>query len=227
MSSPSSTTTHLPSSPFETGINSGAGFAASATAVAQRTLRKFARTSQLIVLTSLNSAVFLLIFRYVLGGAMNVEGQRYVDFLVPGFVTTSVLIAGMGAATGVAEDMERGFFDRLRSLPIPRTSVMVGRCLADTALAAWALVIATALGFAVGFRLHASVAEGLAALGLCVLFGFAFEWLFITLGLVGASAQAAQGLSILVFPLVFVSGAYLPVDSLPGWMQPFAEHQPG
>ena len=132
----------------------------------------------------------------------------------------------MGAAEGVAEDIEQGFFDRLRSLPIPRAAVMAGRGLADTAQLTWGLAVATALGFAVGFRTHGSVAAGLAAFGLCVLYGFAFDWIFITIGLVGGNAQAAQGLALLAVPLTFVSSAYAPVSSMPGWIQAFATHQP-
>jgi ABC-2 type transport system permease protein len=210
---------HAPTSP-------GAGFWASAAAVARRTVRKFVRTPQLIVLTTIQSALWLLIFRYIFGGAINVDGLSYVAFLVPGVVVTNTLFSGMGAAAGVAEDIEQGFFDRLRSLPIPRVAVMAGRGLADTALLTWGLAVATALGFAVGFRTHGSVAAGLTAFGLCVLYGFAFDWIFITIGLVGGTAQAAQGLSLLVLPLVFVSSAYVPVSSMPGWMQPFATHQP-
>jgi ABC transporter DrrB family efflux protein len=195
--------------------------------VAKRTVRKFVRTPQLLALATAQSALFLVIFRYIFGGAINAGGGLpYVDFLVPGFVTAAVLYSGMGAAAGVAEDLQQGLFDRLRSLPIPRASVMAGRCLADTALVTWSLAVGTALGFAVGFRLHGSVAAGLAAFGLCVLFTFAFEWLFITIGLVAGNAQAAQGMSILVTPLTFASSAFVPVSSMPGWLQAFAEHQP-
>ena len=215
-----------PASQVHARTSPGAGFWASAAAVAQRTVRKFVRTPQLIVLTTIQSALWLLIFRYIFGGAINVDGLSYVAFLVPGVVVTNTLFSGMGAAAGVAEDIEQGFFDRLRSLPIPRVAVMAGRGLADTALLTWGLAVATALGFAVGFRTHGSVAAGLAAFGLCVLYGFAFDWIFITIGLVGGTAQAAQGLSMLVLPLVFVSSAYVPVSSMPGWMQAFATHQP-
>jgi ABC transporter DrrB family efflux protein len=195
--------------------------------VARRTVRKFVRTPQLIVVGTIQGAMFLLIFRYVFGGAIDVGGGvPYVDFLVPGFVVTSVLFAGTGAAAGVAEDLGGGVFDRLRSLPIPRAAVLAGRALADTGLLTWNLAFTVAVGFAVGFRLHGSAVEGLAAFGLCVLFGFAFTWLFVFIGLVAGNAQAAQGMSLLVFPLTFVSSAYVPVDSLPGWLQPVAEHQP-
>jgi ABC-2 type transport system permease protein len=218
--------TGSPLSPARDRVNSGARFWPSAVAVARRTVRKFVRTPQLIVLATVQSAIFLVIFRYIFGGAINAGGLPYVDFLVPGFVTTGILFAGMGAAAGVAEDVEQGLFDRLRSLPIPRAAVLAGRCLADTALVTWSLVVGTALGFAVGFRMHGSVTAGLAAFGLCVLFSFAFEWVFITIGLVAGTAQAAQGMSVLMTLLVFVSSAYVPVSSMPGWLQPVAEHQP-
>ena len=215
-----------PLRPPRSGVNSGARFWPSAVAVARRTVRKFVRTPQLIGLATVQSAIFLVIFRYIFGGAIATGGLPYVDFLVPGFVTTGILFAGMGAASGVAEDLEQGLFDRLRSLPIPRASVLAGRGLADTALVTWSLVVGTALGFAVGFRMHGSLTAGLAAFGLCVLFSFAFEWVFITIGLVAGTAQAAQGMSVLMTLFVFVSSAYVPVSSMPGWLRPVAEHQP-
>ena len=125
----------------------------------------------------------------------------YVDFLVPGFVVTGVLFQGMSASSGVADDLEGGLFDRLRSLPIRLLSIVTGRVGADTALVTWGVVVMTAAGFAVGFRLGGSAGEALAALGLTILYGFAFVWLFIFLGLAAGSPQAAQGLSFLVFPL--------------------------
>ncbi len=204
----------------------GAGPVASSVVVARRAALRYLRTPQLIVLGTIQGAMFLLIFRYVFGGAIEIGGIRYVDFLVPGFVTTSVLFAGMNAATAMAEDLEQGFVDRLRSLPIARGSVLAGRALADTAWGTWGLLVTAALGFAVGFRLHAPVTHGLTAVGLCVAFAFAFEWLFIVLGLFAGTAQAAQGMALLVFPLTFVSSAYVPVSSMPGWMQAFADHQP-
>jgi ABC transporter DrrB family efflux protein len=195
-------------------------------AVARRTLKKFVRTPQLIVVGTVQGAMFLAIFRYVFGGAISVNGVPYVDFLVPGFVTTAVLFVGMGSAAGVADDLEQGFTDRLRSLPIPRASVLAGRTLADTSMLAWNLAVTVAIGFAVGFRLHGDVVAGLAAFALCLIFGLAFSWMFVTIGLVAGNAQAAQGMSLLVFPLTFVSSAYVPAGSMPGWLQAFAAHQP-
>ena len=146
---------------------------------------------------------------------------------MPGFVVTSVLFTGMTVGAGVAEDVEDGFFDRLRSLPVLRSALLGGRSLADTAVAVWSLVITIAIGFAVGLP-HPLRARpsALAAFGLCVVFGFAFTWMFICIGLVAGNAQAAQGMSMLVFPLTFVSSAYVPVESMPSWLQPIAEHQP-
>ncbi len=204
----------------------GAGFLAATTAVAERTVRKFLRTPQLVVVGSIQGAMFLLIFRYVFGGAISTSGLSYVDFLVPGFVMTGVLFSGTGAAAGVAEDVEGGFLNRLRSLPVPRLSVVAGRVTADTALVVWGLAVMTLVGFVVGFRVHTDSASALLAFGLCIVFGFAFTWMFTTIGLYAGSAQAAQGMSLLVFPLSFVSSAYVPLHSMPGWMQAFASHQP-
>lgn len=105
-------------------------------------------------------------------------------------------------------------------------SVLTGRALADTLVLTWGTAVTSGIGFAVGFRIHGSVADSLVAFALCILFGFAFEWLFIALGMFAGSAQAAQGLAIMVFPLTFVSSAYVPVESMPAWLQVFAENQP-
>ena len=150
----------------------------------------------------------------------------YVDFLVPGYVVTGVLFSGMGAAAGVAEDRQHGVIDRLRSLPIPRVAVAGGRSLAETALVVWGAAVTTAIGLAVGFRPADSVGNSLIAFLLVVVFGFSFTWMFMLIGLISGSAQAAQGMSLLVFPLTFVSSAYVPVDTMPGWMQAFARSQP-
>ncbi len=197
---------------------------ATASTYAGRTIRQFVRTPQLLVVNALTSTMFLLIFRYVFGGAIDTGGIPYVDFLIPALAAVSGLFAG--GAVGVAEDADSGLFDRLRSLPVPRWAVLFGRSLADTALIAWGTFITIAVGFLVGFRVSGGVGAALIALALCVLFGAAFSWLLIFLGLISGTAQAAQGISFSVFPLIFVSSAYVPVESMPGWLQPIAEHQP-
>jgi len=209
------------------GANRGASYVVASGQVAIRTLKQFWRTPALIIAGTAQGALFLLIFRYVFGGAVGGTGSlSYVDYLVPGFVVTGVLFQGMGASSGVAADLEGGLFDRLRSLPIRLLSIVTGRVGADSALVAWGALVMTVIGFAVGFRLGGTTLQGLAAFGLTVLFGFAFVWLFITMGLVAGSPQAAQGLSFLVFPLSFVSSAYVPVSTMPGWMQGIATWQP-
>ena len=205
-----------------------ASLAAATVGIARRSLLKFLRTPQLVLIGTVQGAMFLLIFRYVFGAAIGAGGLSYVDFLVPGFVTAGILFGAIGSATGMAEDLEQGFVDRLRSLPIPRSAVLAGRALADTAMQVWGLAITVAIGFAGGFRLHGSVAGALAAFGLLVVLGFVLEWPFIWIGLAAGNAQAAQGMAFLavVLPLTFVSSAYVPVATMPGWLQAFAEHQP-
>jgi ABC-2 type transport system permease protein len=222
------TATLSPTTPATTaGARPGVGLATSTLVVAKRSLIHFMRTPQLLVVATVQGAMFLLIFRYVFGGAISgPPGVSYVDFLVPGYVVTGVLFSGMGAAAGVAEDLQQGVVDRLRSLPIPRLAVAGGRALAETVLVVWGAAVTTAIGFAVGFRPHGSVAGALFAFLLVIVFGFAFTWMFMLIGLVSGSAQAAQGMSLLVFPLTFVSSAYVPVDTMPGWMQGFARNQP-
>ena len=206
----------------------GGGFVTAATQSARRTILQFFRTPQLLMMGTVQGALFLFMFRYIFGGAIDTgTGIDYVDFLVPGFLVTTILWIGMASPAGVAEDAASGVHDRLRSLPIPRSAVMVGRSLADTALTAWGMLVATVLAFAVGFRLDAGLAEVALAVVVILAATYAFMWVFISIGLVSGSAQAAQGMAtLLVIPLAFVSSGYVPVDSLPGWMQPVADNQP-
>jgi ABC-2 type transport system permease protein len=135
-------------------------------------------------------------------------------------------IAGPGTAIGVAEDSEQGFYDRLRSLPVPHIGLLGGRALGESVIVAWSIAITAAIGFAVGFRLHGNVAEALVAYALCLVCGFAFIWVFVCMGLVAGNAQSTQGISMVVYPFIFISSAYVPVGTMPGWMQAVAEHQP-
>jgi ABC-2 type transport system permease protein len=205
---------------------SNPALAPSTLVVARRSLLRFLRTPQLIVMATVQMSLFFLIYRYMFGGAIRIAGLRYVDFLVPGFIATGVLFSGIGSAVATAEDLEQGFIDRLRSLPIPRSAVLAARALADTAILAWSSAFTVAIAFAVGFRLHGTLLDGLAAFGLVVAFGFAFEWVFILLGLLARTGQAAQGMGMIVFPFAFISSAYVPVHTMPSWLRVFAEHQP-
>lgn len=207
--------------------NDGAGFVTTAVTTARRTLLQFFRTPQTLMQASVQGPLFLLMFRYVFGGAISTGGAvSYVDFLVPGFLVTVIIWTGMGGASGVAEDSDAGVFDRLRSLPVPRTAIIMGRALADTVLVAWGVLVTAIVGFLVGFRFHGSFAAFLFALLLIVFAAFCCTWVFITIGLTAGNAQAAQGMGILVIPFSFISSANVPVQSMPGWMQPFAANQP-
>ena len=206
----------------------GAGVLTTTAQTARRTLFQFARTPQLLVMPPILAALFLIIFRYVFGGAINPGGDLdYVDFLIPGFIAQSFLWNEMNIPAGIAEDSASGVYDRLRSLPIPRVAVMAGRSLADTLLSSGSLAITVALGFAVGFRTDAGVGAVIEAIALIVLAIFAFSWFFSFLGLIAGNAQAAVSIATLVVvPLVFVSAAFVPVASMPGWLHWFAANQP-
>lgn len=222
MTAPTPTLPHL-DLPRPTGT---AGILATTAGIARRTVLHNVRNPQVFVLGMVQGAMFLLIFRYVFGGAITTNGVRYVDFLVPGFVGTGVLFAGMTASIGAAEDLHEGLFDRLRSLPVPRVGIVGGRVVADTILAMIGLTVTTLVGFAMGFRTSAPLSSLLLAVALCVFAAFAFTWMFVLLGIMAGNPQAAQGMGLLVFPFTFVSSAFVPVESMPGWMQSFAQNQP-
>jgi ABC transporter DrrB family efflux protein len=207
----------------------GAGFVTTALETARRSVLQFFRTPQVLMMGTIQGALFLLMFRYVFGGAVRPRGAsylNYVNFLVPGFLVTVSLWTGMAAAAGVAEDSSTGVYDRLRSLPIPRSAVMVGRSMADLILVAWGTFVTALVGYGVGFRTHGGTGRVALAFLVMMMGGYALTWIFITLGLVAGNAQAAQGMSMLVVPFSFVSSANVQVDTLPGWMQPFAANQP-
>jgi ABC-2 type transport system permease protein len=204
----------------------GSSLATSTAVIAKRSLLKFLRTPQLLWMTTVQGVMFLVIFRYIFGGAIGAGSLGYVDFVVPGILTTMLLWQGMGAAIGITEDRAQGLFDRLRSLPIPRSAVLSGRAVADTATLVWGLLVMTIVSHLVGFRLHGGIADGVIAFALIIVFSFAFEWVFITAGLFASNAQAAQGLALIMVPLTFVSSAYVPVSSMPSWLGAIAAHQP-
>lgn len=203
-----------------------AGPLTTAATVAARTGLQLARTPQVLGIAVVQSVLFLLMFRYVIGGAIGVQGVSYVDFLVPGFVVSGLIFTAGGSAVAVAEDAASGLHDRLRSLPIPGVAVLAGRALADAALMCFVALVTLLVGVAIGFRVGGGAAEALAAIGLVAAFSLAFAWVFVWLGLVSGSAQAAQGLGILGVPFSFLSSAFVPVDSMPAVLEAFADHQP-
>lgn len=206
----------------------GATFWAASRQTARRSALQYLRTPQMLVLPTVMVTLFLFIYRFVFGGAIDTgSSMDYVHYLVPGFIVTTILWTGMNAPAGVAQDAASGVHDRLRSLPIPRSAAMAGRSLADTALGCWTLSTTAALGIAVGFRPHGGAGRALLAGAILLAATYTFSWVFIALGLAASGAQAAQGMaSLVVVPLTFLSSAYVPVDSMPGSLQAVASHQP-
>jgi len=218
-----------PSAPPSRAANAPAGTAGALTtigSVAARTSRKVLRTPQVLGVAVLQSVLFLVMFRYVLGGAIGGSGDSYVDYLVPGVVVSGLVFTAGGGAVAVAEEAAAGLYDRLRSLPVPDLGVVVGRAVADGLLLLGIALVTLGIGFAIGFRSDADAAHWAAAVGLVVLFSLAVATAFVWIGLASGSAQAANGLSLLGVPLSFLSSAFVPISSMPDMVQAFAEWQP-
>jgi ABC-2 type transport system permease protein/oleandomycin transport system permease protein len=196
-------------------------------AVAGRGLLMYRRVPQLLVFSTIQPVVFVLMFRYVFGGAIRVPGVDYVDYLMPGiFVQTSVFGA-IATAIGLATDVQSGLLERFRSLPMARSAVLTGRTIADLIRNVFVIVLMAGVGFLVGFSVRTNAAKFVAAMLLILLFGYCMSWVFATVGLLLGNPESAQAAAFPVMaPLVFASSAFVPVASMPGWLQPFAEHQP-
>lgn len=206
----------------------GAGYAVADTLVlAKRSLLRIRRQPDLLLGFTLQPVMFVLLFVFVFGGAIQTPGFDYVDFLIPGIIVQSVVFGGFVTALGLAEDMKKGLIDRFRSLPMTPSAVITGRTLADIAANVVQLVVMLAVGLAVGFRFTTGVPEVVAGIALLLLIGYAFSWVFAFIGLTASSPEAsnAYGFTIL-FPLTFVSSAFVPVESMPDWLEPVARNNP-
>jgi ABC-2 type transport system permease protein/oleandomycin transport system permease protein len=196
-------------------------------ALAWRNLAAAARQPQAAVFLLVQPVLFVLMFRYVFGGAISTPGGSYVDFLMPGIFTQTMVFGGIATAVALSEDMNSGFLDRIRSLPVSRAAFLTGRVLADSLRNVVSILLMTAVGVAVGFRPDLDAVRLLLAFGLLLLVGVAFLWFYAWLGLQVSTPEAAQAASFpLVFPLVFVSSVFVPTQSMPSWLQAFADHQP-
>jgi ABC transporter DrrB family efflux protein len=196
-------------------------------AVTRRNLLHTLRSPQLLAFASLQPVVFVLLFRYVFGGAISVPGGSYIDYLLPGIFVQTTLFGGSATAVGLAQDLREGIIDRFRSLPMARSAVLAGRTLADLARNVVTVALMVAVGTAVGFRFHAGPAAAVAALVWVLAFGYAFSWVFATIGLVTRNPEAAQfAAGFPLFLLVFASSAFVPVRTMPDWLQAFASVQP-
>jgi ABC transporter DrrB family efflux protein len=195
--------------------------------ISRRNLLQLMRTPRLLVVAVVQPVMFVVLFRYVFGGAIQVPGGHYVDYLMPGIFLQTALFGGAPTALGVAADLQGGMIDRFKSLPMARSAVLAGRTIADLVRSVLVLIVMVAVGLLVGFRFQGSVAGDAGGLALVLLFGYAFSWIFAALGLAlkTPEAAAAAGFTI-VFPLVFASSSVVPVTSMPGWLQAFANVQP-
>ena len=199
-----------------------------ATAVAGRNLIAYRRVPQLLVFSTIQPVIFVLLFRYVFGGAVKTPpGVPYVDYLMPGIFVQTTVFGAIGAAVGLATDLKSGLLERFRSLPMARSAVLAGRTTADLARNVFVAALMAVVGFAVGFRVHTNALAFLAGMLLVLLFGYVLSWVFATVGLAVGDPETAQAAAFPVMaPLVFASSAFVPVSTMPSWLQPFAEHQP-
>ena len=196
-------------------------------AIQGRNLLGYVRTPQLLVFSTIQPVIFVLLFRYVFGGAIHVPGSNYVDFLMPGIFAQTVVFGAMATAIGLATDLHSGLVERFRSLPIARSAFLTGRTTADLCRNVLVIALMCVVGFAVGWRVHTDVLSFIGAMLLMLAFGYSMSWVFATVGLVARDAEAAQAASFpILAPLVFASSAFVPVSSMPSWLQGFAEHQP-
>ncbi len=195
--------------------------------MAERNLVRLTRAPDLVLAFTVQPVMFVLLFVYVFGGAINTPGYSYEDFLLPGIIVQNIAFGGFVTAIGLNEDLSKGLIDRFRSLPMARPAVLAGRTLADVVTNAFSVLVLVVTGLIIGFAFDASALEILAGLGILLLFGYAFSWVFALLGLVVSSPEAANSLGfIAVFPLTFISSAFVPVESMPGALQWFAEINP-
>jgi ABC-2 type transport system permease protein len=213
------------------GIKKPAGRVTAALAdtmdVAGRNLRTLVRTPQALVFATIQPMIFVLLFRYAFGGAIRVPGVNYVDYLMPGVFAQSVAFGAIGTAVGLSADLRSGILVRFRTLPMARVAVLGGRTLADLVRNLAVVAVMIGVGFAVGFRTASGAAGLLAALALVVAFAYAASWAFTALGLRVSDPEAAQAAAVpVVFLLVFTSSAFVPLRSMPGWLQAVGAHQP-
>ena len=207
---------------------SGFRYAVSDTLVlAKRNFLRIPRAPDLLLAFTVQPLMFVLLFAYVFGGAIPTPGHTYIDFLIPGILVQTMAFGGFVTALGIAEDLKKGLIDRFRSLPMSRSAVLAGRTLADIATNVIQIVVMLGVGLIIGFGFSTSLPEIVLGLLILLLFGYAFSWIFAFMGLVSSSPEAAQSLGfIVIFPLTFVSSAFVPPETMPASLQWFAEWNP-
>jgi ABC transporter DrrB family efflux protein len=195
----------------------------------ERNLRQTTRIPELLVFSTIQPVMFVLLFRYVFGGAIHVgKGISYVNFLMAGVFVQTVAFGATGpTGIGLADDLQKGLMDRFRSLPMSRMAVLLGRTLADLVRNVLTIVVMLVVGIAVGFSPQGSPLGWLAAVGLLLIFSFSFSWVGAAIGLAVRNPEAVQSAGLIwLFPLTFASSAFVPIATMPGWLRGFAENQP-
>jgi ABC transporter DrrB family efflux protein len=202
------------------------------TVLTRRNLLHTVRLPGVLLVSSIMPVVFIVMFTYVFGGAVQAAmpaaaGGKYVNWLVPGLLAQFALFGGANTAAGLADDLAKGTIDRFRSLPMARVAVLAGRTFSDLVRSAGTLVLMAATGFLLGFRWQTSLLGLTAGLAVALAFGYAWSWAMAVIGLLVRTAEAVQAaVYIVVFPLGFTSAVFVPAQSMPGWLQAFAAHQP-
>jgi ABC-2 type transport system permease protein/oleandomycin transport system permease protein len=196
----------------------------------KRNLLRYLRLPNLLVFSTIQPVMFVLLFSYVFGGAIKgalPPGAKYIDFLMAGIFVQAVIFGSMQTGVGLADDLSRGLVDRFRSLPMARSAVLAGRTTSDTIRNVFVVLLMTAVGYAIGFRFHSDFVPVIAGLGVAVLFGLAFSWISALIGMSVRDPEAAQAAGFIwVFPLIFASSAFVPVQTMPDWLQAFARNNP-
>jgi ABC-2 type transport system permease protein/oleandomycin transport system permease protein len=203
---------------------------ADATAMTQRNLLQYVRIPQLLVFSTIQPVMFVLLFVFVFGGAIaaSVPGGNYVNFLMPGIFVQTAVFGSTATGIGLAEDLGRGMIDRFRSLPMARSAVLAGRTFADMIRNVFVVLLMTVVGVLVGFEpLTGGLPAFLLMLVIVVLFGYAFSWISALIGLLVKDTESVQAAGFIwIFPLTFCSSAFVPIDTMPEWLQPIAEINP-
>jgi ABC-2 type transport system permease protein/oleandomycin transport system permease protein len=195
--------------------------------IAERNLVRLPRAPDLLLAFTVQPIMFVLLFRYVFGGAIQTPGYSYVDFLIPGIIVQNIAFGGFVTALGLNEDVHKGLIDRFRSLPMARPAVLAGRTTADIVTNTLSMTVLLITGVIIGFTFHTNFWHAIAGVGLLLLFGYAFSWVFAYLGLLVSSPEAANSIGfIAVFPLTFISSAFVPVASMPEPLKSFAMVNP-
>ncbi len=192
-----------------------------------RQLIQLPRIPEVLIFALIQPVMFVLLFRYVFGGAIATPGESYVNYLMPGIFAQTVAFGAVASGIGLAEDLRRGIIDRFRSLPMARSAVLVGRTVSDLVRNAAVVGVMYIVGVLVGFRPEGSVGAQLVAFMLLLLTSFAFSWIGVVIALSMKTVEAVQSAGFIwLFPLTFASSAFVPTESMPTWLQVFADHQP-